>query len=441
MSEGIWAFYSSLITHASSLEQSDMGKAQIISNIGEGQYSVKLLLEKSRITTRITELDAMIANITTRINALEDGPEKTRLKLAKTSFEKQKQFLEDNMPEDPVMNAWCADLTDDLTGIVGTVEVPGERGEVQIQPGYGGNAVYNASRDGQLQPVIAASPWAAFYNRAMFPGWQKWKPTFRYGTIISVNDNLCDVSLEDAESSARGLDVNQTSYLSDVPIDYMDCNGQAFEAGDSVLVMFTGQDWANPKVIGFREDPKPCSAWEEPWGTILCENHVWDVVPFFGDGVDHGVCPTLPIADYIGGASIIEQSGLSLSAGKLNGYCNLSLLTSGISQTYELTASWRRTANTKYPDPIGTLEIDLTATLVGRASFYIKMKWIGSSTVVNFNLAAGGKITKDLKNYRPGSGGEIEFISIWAAVGVGPDNGGFNYSGVSFSIDSIKVIG
>lgn len=417
-----------------------MGKGQIQSNLGDGRYSVKLLLDRTRITARIEKLDAMIADLTTRINDTPAGPEKSRLTLVRTSCSKQKEYLE-AAPEDTTITAWCADFTRTLTGIVGTIEVPGELGEVNIHPGYGGAAAFNAERDGQLQPLLGASPWAAYYNKAMLPGWQKWKPTFRYGSIISIEEDVCDVALEEAYSSAQDLDVNQATTLYDVPVEYMDCNGQAFEEGDGVLVMFTGQDWASPKVIGFKEEPQPCSQWEEPWGATLCENHVWDVVPFFGDGVDHGVCPVLPIADYIDGESVIEDSGLSLSGGKLNGYCRITLVAPGISRTNELTASWRRTANTEYPNPIGTLTIDLTASLVGTASLYIKMKWIGSSTVVNFNLMAGGVITKELASYRPGAGGEIEFLSIWAAVGVGPENGGVDHSGVNFAIDNIKIIG
>ncbi|MEI7635868.1 MAG: transglutaminase-like cysteine peptidase [Syntrophus sp. (in: bacteria)] len=45
--------------------------------------------------------------------------------------------------------------------------------------------------------------------------------------------------------------------LSNVPIDYMDgSNENAFEVGDRVIVSFTGQVWAVPKVIGFESHPR-----------------------------------------------------------------------------------------------------------------------------------------------------------------------------------------
>ncbi|HUT44284.1 MAG TPA: hypothetical protein VMW95_08085, partial [Desulfobacterales bacterium] len=47
--------------------------------------------------------------------------------------------------------------------------------------------------------------------------------------------------------------------IQDVPFEYMDCNGGAFTNNDEVIVEFTGQDWANPKVIGFKANPVPCS--------------------------------------------------------------------------------------------------------------------------------------------------------------------------------------
>ena len=45
--------------------------------------------------------------------------------------------------------------------------------------------------------------------------------------------------------------------LTDVPIEYMDCNSGAFADGDEVLIEFTNQDWDQPKIIGFKERPTP----------------------------------------------------------------------------------------------------------------------------------------------------------------------------------------
>jgi len=53
----------------------------------------------------------------------------------------------------------------------------------------------------------------------MKPGWQKWMPTFRFGTITSLDtdNNTCSVSLEGASNSDTGLGVNQSGTLSGVP--------------------------------------------------------------------------------------------------------------------------------------------------------------------------------------------------------------------------------
>lgn len=48
--------------------------------------------------------------------------------------------------------------------------------------------------------------------------------------------------------------------LKDVPIEYMGCDASAFADNDEVIVEFTDQDWATPKVIGFKENPVSCAA-------------------------------------------------------------------------------------------------------------------------------------------------------------------------------------
>ena len=177
-----------------------------------------------------------------------------------TSAAKRKQFLEANMPADETISAWCADLTEDLTGEIGTVEIPGETAYIQIQPGYESNAVYNIPRDGQLLPTVIASAAQSFYNLAMMPGWQKWKPLFRYGTITAIDGDTASVAVEGITSSQQSLVINQTDSLSDVAIEYMNCNGGAFEVDDEVLLKFEGQAWDSPVVVGFKDNPKPCTS-------------------------------------------------------------------------------------------------------------------------------------------------------------------------------------
>lgn len=241
-----------------------MGKALIISGGTEGQYQVKLALDTHRVKERIIYLDCLIADLAVRIAALPSGAEKDRLQLEQLSLEKQKDFLDNNTEEDPTVSAWCADYTEDLSGQVGTVEIPGQRDIVQIRPGYEGNAVFSAARDGQLQPSIAGVPSTVFWNWAMMAGWQKWKPTFRHGQITSVNGDTCNVTLEPAFSDIQALNINQAEILSNVPIEYMECDGDIFETGDNVLIEFEDQDWSTPKVIGFKIEPEKCCPADVP---------------------------------------------------------------------------------------------------------------------------------------------------------------------------------
>jgi hypothetical protein len=243
-----------------------MGKAEIISHLGDGRYSARLIYDYSRSDAMIAAIDEQVALLDARIATLPDGQEKSLAQLQRAALLKRKEYLEANVIEEDVKSPWCADLTEDLSGIVGTIEVPGEIGIVQIQPGYDGNAAYDADRDGQMQGTAAGDPAAVFYNLAMLPGWQKWMPTYRYGSITAIDTaaDTCTVELDTAQSSAQSLDINHLSVLYNVPIEYMSCNSGAFEVGDKVLVKFdsvkgqTVSNWATAKVIGFKEEPKEC---------------------------------------------------------------------------------------------------------------------------------------------------------------------------------------
>ena len=153
--------------------------------------------------------------------------------------------------------AWCCDRTESASGYVATVEIPGEDSLILIAPG--GRAW--APSDGVLAARELMSPAQAFFNAALLPGWQKFLPTYRWGTASDIDDvaNTMTVTLGAARSSAQGLDVNQESVLRNVPVSYMTCNSGAFMAGDRVVVRFQGQDWASPRVIGFVDNPRSCS--------------------------------------------------------------------------------------------------------------------------------------------------------------------------------------
>lgn len=242
-----------------------MGKAVILSGGIGGLYEVRIEHEKKRLQAERTRLIEAIAQISAQLTELT-GSALSLAKVRKTGMEARLAYIERYMLRIVSRPAWCADVTQDLSGDVGTIEVPGEpAGGMNIRPGYADAAGYDQARDGMLQLPIASTPSGAFYNLAMLPGWQKWKPTHRYGVITALEispseggADYCDVELDVAVSSGQALEINQTETLEHVPIQYMCCNGPAFEIGDRVIVEFTAQDWNNPVVIGFMEKPKYC---------------------------------------------------------------------------------------------------------------------------------------------------------------------------------------
>jgi len=211
-----------------------------------------------------------------------------RAKLILTQYEKEKEFLENYMPDDFNIDVFCSDLTEDLTGEVGLIEIAGElQHGVNIQPGHDSNAVYDVVRDGQIEPAVAATVNQSFFNMAMMPGWQKWKPNYRHGQIIGLSGDIATIiNMESYYSKYQDLSVDQDFTLINVPIEYMLCNGSAFEVGDSVVVEFTGNNFADPKVVGFKESPRGCP-WQELWnGAGFCSNHDWEAA--------NELCPSMP---------------------------------------------------------------------------------------------------------------------------------------------------
>lgn len=181
-----------------------------------------------------------------------------------------------------VVPAWCADLTETAAGQVATIEVPGERGLLLVAPG--GRAP--AAADGFLLDRAAQSPEQVFWNAAVLPGWQRFRPDYRAGTITSKDDdaNVVSVALDPATSSAQDLDVNQAEHLSGVPVTYLTCNSRAFEVGDRCIVQFEGRDWAQPRVIGFVSNPKPCTPEFPPYIDFIVGFDFFSIVDF-GSGL------------------------------------------------------------------------------------------------------------------------------------------------------------
>jgi len=272
-----------------------MGKATIISGGSDGLYTIQVNYDRSEYVSQINALNAYISEYTTtklpaktaeisakisEINAaiiagtdqiIINGmireldqlqSQKSALDLSVTIYQKRIAYLNDRMPDDYETSAWCADYTKTLSGVVATAEVPGLEitdNPIQIIPGFAG-ASWSKTMHGQLTPEVIMSPHQSYFNRAALPAVEKWRPQYRYGTITSLNESTdkANVTIETALSSQQDLDINQSTTLSSVDIDYMDCNSRAFNIGDVVLIKFTNQNWSTPKIVGFKDNPQPC---------------------------------------------------------------------------------------------------------------------------------------------------------------------------------------
>lgn len=220
-----------------------MGQSTILENLGGGLYSIKVSRAENLITEKIAWIDTRLAEIT-------DDFEKTALELRK----RQLQAL---LADAETLQAWCADLSTWLTGTVDTLEINGEPTAFLIAPS---NPGHNQIPAGVLTPYAVQSEAQAALNWAIFPGWQKFKPTYRLGEITEIDyvGHTCGVDLDPATCYINGADINQSETLSAVPIKYMNCDSVAFAVGSRVVVEFKDQDWATPQVIGFEMSPQSC---------------------------------------------------------------------------------------------------------------------------------------------------------------------------------------
>jgi len=231
-----------------------MGSATIKSHLGAGQYSIELVKSEAKALARktaiearqivvdadivtkgdelatalvtlnekIAALEAAVAAMTTdqkTIDAVKTAQteqitaeaavtikrrEISLLKLEKISLAKELTQINTALAKETV-NAWCADLSTSLTGTVGTIEVNGEADQILIMPG-------GAAGAGLLQHPLSMSPAGVFVNWAKLPAWQKWKPTYRVGTITALlSGDKCDVGIEAQYS--EGLLINQAGAL------------------------------------------------------------------------------------------------------------------------------------------------------------------------------------------------------------------------------------
>lgn len=293
-----------------------MGRGQIISGGENGQYQVKLIYanrsrveskisqlqtDKTAIDARITALDALIAAETDQKKRESYILERSVLRLQSVSIAKQIEYYQNGMPADPTQSAWCMDLTEDLSGVVGTAEIPGEDALVLIRPGYDGRASYLASRDGQLMPAIAGSAHQVLFNWMLLPGWQRHKPIYRAGTIvpdsIDFDANTCSVCLDAAYSSQQSLpaidgaavgdcnmgDDDQSEYLTAAAEDFCSRNpGHPFcVQGEGSEIAITAAQLAELRSVNWAVNFEYGRA-NDASGFVVGDN--WDVMSPGGSG-------------------------------------------------------------------------------------------------------------------------------------------------------------
>lgn len=255
-----------------------MAKGIIKENIGGGYYKVEVVFERQRIDDEVAALTAKKSDLEAKLAQLE-GNEKKSVEMAIASIEKRLIFLNNYAPENFEVNCYCADFSDTMEpdAVVGLIEIGRQfsykilidnvvygRQYYVIQPNFDGGAAYNASRDGIAGTALSVSAAGFAYNYAVSTGAMRWRPRYRAATITAINGNAADITLEDMvyiqlDSQAQ-VDIDDTSKLTlaGVSIDYMDCDGLAFEVGDEVVVKWNGPGWTNPLIIGFTGPPKEC---------------------------------------------------------------------------------------------------------------------------------------------------------------------------------------
>lgn len=242
-----------------------MGKALILENLGQGQYRIEYLQDRVAADKAKDKLLRWKSYLEAKIPQLRNNDPDHKLAgyvLGLESLKKQLQ-LYDRIPPNRIFDTWCVDYSLNLTGIVGTAEINNDPdGTVLICPGFRADErAYDQAVDGAAQHTWAQTAEQWFYNEAMRPGWQKWQPTFRIGTITEKTHSMCTVALDIATTMIRDFgeprSINQYDVLTNVPIEYMDCDGSVFYVGARVVVEFGSQVAAYPKVIGFPDHPRP----------------------------------------------------------------------------------------------------------------------------------------------------------------------------------------
>lgn len=295
-----------------------MADGRILQNLGAGKYLVGILYDDRIINARLEEVGQKIAadeerlshlqsqlyekalDLQTALGAIndaiavyreaqaEDRPEikklidiRTRdsaslraaidsiesemgfLRLSIASAQAEKRRLSNIGPRYENREVWCADFTNDMNpdDTHQLIEIAGDSNHIMLAPGN--RAEQSALEPGRILPFAGMGVAQALYNWALRPGWKKWMPRYRTGKIFAwekAGDDQPDqitVKIDEA-LDVNGYSTNQTS--GQLAVSYMDCNQDAFQIGDHVVIEFPGQNWDLGVIVGFVDHPRPC-----PW--------------------------------------------------------------------------------------------------------------------------------------------------------------------------------
>lgn len=296
-----------------------MGKATIIEHKGESLYRVKIRYDLIRVERKLADgaknlIDAngkmteveekipdaeqLLADKKTKQNALivdlkAFGTEKekkavidatsevlvaaralgklrsqiTQLEMQVVAIEKEIKYLEDNTPKEYEADIWCCDWQTELSGDVGTIEVPAQEqagSPIIIKPGGtdGDQSKWALAEDGVLQPAIAGEPFGTFLAAAWAPAFQYYYPQYRFGVLTDI-DNVTEkgsVELLPAEIKKfpgnNYFNINKYTNFIDVPLQYKQFGRPIYSENDRVVVKFLSRDWKKPMVIGHMSHPK-----------------------------------------------------------------------------------------------------------------------------------------------------------------------------------------
>ncbi len=314
-----------------------MGMATIKEHLGEGLYSCTYRYDRTRIEAEVAQLTTLIGELNTAITDKEtaittqeaaiatlqttldaaitagDVPgaraavaslskarvvlralqrDKERLEAVRADAKARRQTLQ-NIKTEIDLDLWVADfslgLQTDNKRPAPTAEVPGESFEVVLLPANGADRTpkFDQATHGIQMPLEVMSGPERYYNAALLAGWQKYTPGYRVGKILAKNaDGTVELFLlGPLQSSQQSLPVVPASphdekepTYKNVPVKYLTCDAAAFRVGDEVLIEYQEHDALQPRVIGFRNHPRPCAFLKVfvPNGSLTLSDSTWE---------------------------------------------------------------------------------------------------------------------------------------------------------------------